>query len=345
MAAAISFIIAFLILKFKTEKNHENLTNMEIEWREELEKRQLVSFSTPFGQKIEKRNQIRYKKERIGPWTWVLPIVICIIACGFGVMANLYPKIDMYREPKGVFGKTIDSLLIKVNLFEDETRRVKEYGERECMPWASLGNVFSETLQQKSNILMNPIHTFFNRTERIFSPLRQVLSRTRKQFIADVGDDLFGQDVINTIKTFQVLDLRYFGMLLLIPRLINLCILVFGLITMSIATCRMIICECVEPRLIVQAFGAVTTFSITFVLGSQIAMFNILSDIGIPFYRISVRYGLGFIYDLVCDALMISIYIGMKNEFFFAIPRKKVTVTYSVPGVSDGGPNIRGQII
>ena len=35
----------------------------------------------------------------------------------------------------------------------------------------------------------------------------------------------------------------------------------------------------------------------------------------------------------------------MKNEFFFAIPRKKVTVTYSVPGVSDGGPNIRGQII
>jgi len=34
MAAALSFIIAFLILKFKTEKNHENLTNMEIEWWE-----------------------------------------------------------------------------------------------------------------------------------------------------------------------------------------------------------------------------------------------------------------------------------------------------------------------
>ena len=27
----------------------------------------------------------------------------------------------MYREPKGVFGKTIDSLLIKVNLFEGNT--------------------------------------------------------------------------------------------------------------------------------------------------------------------------------------------------------------------------------
>ena len=41
----------------------------------------------------------RYKKERIGPWTWVLPIVICIIACGFGVMANLYPKVRK-REKK-----------------------------------------------------------------------------------------------------------------------------------------------------------------------------------------------------------------------------------------------------
>jgi hypothetical protein len=35
----------------------------------------------------------------------------------------------------------------------------------------------------------------------------------------------------------------------------------------------------------------------------------------------------------------------MKNEFFFAIPKRKVTVTYEVPGVSEGGPNIRGQII
>ena len=36
---------------------------------------------------------------------------------------------------------------------------------------------------------------------------------------------------------------------------------------------------------------------------------------------------------------------GMKNEFFFAIPKRKVTITYSVPGVSDEGPNIRGQVI
>ena len=34
------------------------------------------------------------------------------------------------------------------------------------------------------------------------------------------------------------LDLRYLGMLLLIPRLINLSILIFGMLTMSVATCR-----------------------------------------------------------------------------------------------------------
>ena len=65
-------------------------------------------------------------------------------------------------------------MMISFYVYVDETRRVRDYGERECMPWASLGNVFSETLQQKSNILMNPINTFFNRTERLFSPLRQV---------------------------------------------------------------------------------------------------------------------------------------------------------------------------
>jgi hypothetical protein len=42
---------------------------------------------------------------------------------------------------------------------------------------------------------------------------------------------------------------------------------------------------------------------------------------------------------------MLSVYIGMNNEFFFAIPKRKTIVTYSVPGVSDEGPNVPGQII
>ena len=37
----------------------------------------------------------------------------------------------------------------------------------------------------------------------------QVLTRTRKQFVADIGDDLFGQDVVNTIQTFRLLGKHY----------------------------------------------------------------------------------------------------------------------------------------
>ena len=47
----------------------------------------------------------------------------------------------------------------------------------------------------------------------------------------------------------------------------------------------MIICEAVEPKKLLEAFGAVTTFSVVFVLGSQLALFNIIEDFGIPFYR------------------------------------------------------------
>lgn len=345
IAAALAFFVAYLVLKIRTDRNHDNLTNEELDWKHQLEKRNLVSFNTPFGQKIEKRNQIRYKKERIGPWTWVLPILLCLLACGFAILANLYPKIDMYREPKGALGRTLDKIVTKISFYEDDMRRVREYGEMECLPFQTFGDVLSDSLQRKSNILMNPINAFFNKTEEIFTPLKQVVARARRQLVADIGDDLFGQDVLNNIEKFQLLDLRYIGMLLLIPRVLNLLILIFGLLTMSVATCRMIICEAVEPKKIVDAFGTVTVFSVVFVLGAQLALFNILEDVGIPFYRISVRLGLGFFYDLACDSIMISILIGMKNEFFFAIPKRKVTVTYEVPGASDGGPNIRGQII
>ena len=43
-----------------------------------------------------------------------------------------------------------------------------------------------------------------------------------------------------------------------------------------------------------------------FVLGSQLALFNVLSSFGVPFYHIDIRFGLGFVYDLVADAILIS---------------------------------------
>jgi hypothetical protein len=44
----------------------------------------------------------------------------------------------------------------------------------ECLPFQTFGDVLSDSLQRKSNILMNPINAFFNKTEEIFSPLKQV---------------------------------------------------------------------------------------------------------------------------------------------------------------------------
>ena len=161
---------------------------------------------TALGEKIEKRSQIKHKKERIGPWTWVLPMILCLISCGFGVFANLHPKLEFSLEPKGKFGQIIDKV----------TNRCGRMG------WC----------QAASNYFFDIYFNFF--------------------------------------------------------------------------FCRLSFYD---------------------------------ADMG------NVKEDTGFIYDLVADFILMSIYIGMKNEFFFAIPRRKTMVTYSVPGVSDYGPNIAGQII
>jgi hypothetical protein len=40
-------------------------------------------------------------------------------------------------------------------------------------------------------------------------------------------------------------------------------------------------------------------FSIIYVVGAQMSLFNMLSSFGVPFYHIYIRFGFGFIYDLV----------------------------------------------
>ena len=345
LVSTLSFIISYGILKFKTEKNHENLTNEEKEWNCFVDSKKKCTYYNAFGPKIEWKNQIKYKKERIGGCNWLLPIVFCSIACSLGIVANLYPKIDMYREPKGAFGRTLDKILTQFLVYEDDMRRVREYGERDCLPFATFQDVLSENMDERANILMNPIYHFFNKTEELMKPLKQIVSRTRDQFIADIGNELFGEEAIEQIQNLRQFDFQYLGMILLIPRLLNLVTLIFGALTMSVATCQMEIIPAIEPRKIVNFYGSVCIFSIIYVLGTQMALFNILSDIGVPFYKITVRLGLGFMYDIAADAIMLSVYIGMKNEFFFTIPRRKVTVSYSVPGVSDSGPNPQNRIL
>ena len=70
-------------------------------------------------------------------------------------------------------------------------------------------------------------------------PLKEIVSRTRRQLISDIGDEIFGEEALQNIKDFNKLDLRYLGFLLLIPRVLNLLVLVFGSLSMCYATCQM----------------------------------------------------------------------------------------------------------
>ena len=66
LIAAVIKLISSFILQWQTSKDHENITNAEKDWKMELEKRELLQVLTPHGAKLEKRTQMKYKKERIG---------------------------------------------------------------------------------------------------------------------------------------------------------------------------------------------------------------------------------------------------------------------------------------
>ena len=65
IASAVSFIVAYWILSSYTDKNHDNLTNEEIVWKKFVDSKKKVTYYNAFGAKIEWKNQIKYKKERI----------------------------------------------------------------------------------------------------------------------------------------------------------------------------------------------------------------------------------------------------------------------------------------
>ena len=66
LAASFFNLIATFILQWQTSKDHENITNSEKDWQNELKMRELEQILTPHGVKLERRTQLKYKKERIG---------------------------------------------------------------------------------------------------------------------------------------------------------------------------------------------------------------------------------------------------------------------------------------
>ena len=342
----LNWIIA-LVFVISTNNDHENLTNAEIDWKNELEKRELVTIRTALGNVYQKRTHLKYKRSRISPWTWCLPILLTLMACGFGILANFYPKMEMIREPRGPFGRQLNKLYRKVSLFENDKDDVVKDTELECLPWPNLDDVFYSGKDQ--NILMVPVDKFFNITDIIIRPIKKSLNKFRDNLILEVDDEIFDGNMDEhwqNLKNLKTAQLPYVGLIFSIPRFICLMILIFGCFMASIFQCNMqIICQSLEPQKIVDAYGKVALFSLIYIVGAQLSLVNLLTSFGIPFYHIFVKFSAGFVYDVVADSILIATYIGMNNEFFFAIPKRKTTVTYEVPGVSDPGPNEPGQII
>ena len=138
----LSFTIRSFILKWQTWTDHENITNAELDWKLELEKRELITIKTALGPKLQKRTQLKYRNERIGAWTWTLPVLLCMMACGFGFLANVNPKLEFSLDPKGKMGHLIDNILDKIDFYDTD----KGSHELKCNQYEGLSN-----LQQSLN--------------------------------------------------------------------------------------------------------------------------------------------------------------------------------------------------
>ena len=341
IATFLNWIVA-LVLMIRTDKDHENLTNAEKDWQYELQLRELVTIPTAFGNIYQRRTHLKYTRSRISPWNWVLPILLSLIACGFGIAANSYPKMEMTLEPRGPLGRFVNNIYGDITLFEKDIDSIKTDTRKSCFKIATLKDVikYDNTF---NNILMNPVNKFYNLTQDIIKPLKDSFNGFRKQLFLDIDEELFGGNMKNI---WQANNLQYLGMVFTVPRGICLFVLLFGCFMASIFKCQMnITCQALEPRKIVDAYGKVALFSLIYVVGSQLTLFNFISSLGVPFYHINIRFGAGFVYDVVADSILLATYIGMNNEFFFAIPKRVTTVTYTIPGVSNPGPNTPGQII
>ena len=49
---------------------------------------------------------------------------------------------------------------------------------------------------------------------------------------------------------------------------------------------------------LVNAYRNVAMFSLIYVVGAQLSLYNMISSFGVPFYKIYVRFSLGFVYDV-----------------------------------------------
>ena len=295
IASSLCFVMVYAILAYCTGVDQEISTNKQLECQEILKKKKKVTSETTLSDKYECEMQVKYKKERNNGWTWLLPILLCMGACAVSLAGYFHPKLAIVIEQKGATGKAIDSVLDNVSLYENEMTMIEEQAQMDCFPFATIKDMLKESVNERFNLLLQFTGKFFNRTRELIQPLKDLITRTQRQAFNDIGEAIVGEENFEDIKNLKNINFAFLPLFVLITRGIQLLILILGIFF--------------EPTNIVAAFGSLCKFSFFFCILSQMALFDVLTSFGIPFYRVYIKYGLGFMYDVASEAIMWSIWI------------------------------------
>ena len=112
-------------------------------------------------------------------------------------------------------------------------KKIKQFAEDECLPFPTIADILTGIIDNKKCLLMTPINNFFNQTNIVVQPLKEVVKRTKSQVITDIGDSFFVEEATRQIRVMDQLNFQYFGFVLFFPRLLQLFIFIFGMLTMS----------------------------------------------------------------------------------------------------------------
>ena len=315
-----------LVQKIQYDKDHENLTAAEESWKAEIEKRKMIAVKTPFGDIFQMKSQASYGRSRISAWTWVLPILLTLIACGFGIAANMTPKIEMKAEEKGDLTLYLEKSKRDFKELRTTGNEVQNFrNETQCLP-PTLDTYLEQENVNLKKVLLAPVTASEALMKEFIAPIEREFDQTYEEIKN------------GTRAIWEDYNLDYLGLIFNIPRFVCLLIVLFGCFMSFLHTCQMKII--VEPGKIVDIYEKLAFFSIFYVVGTCMTIYSLLTSFGIPFCHMYVKFGHGFVYDVVADCILLATRTGMRNEFFFAIPKKKTTVTYDIPNVIKPGPKI-----
>ena len=218
---------------------------------------------------------------------------------------------------------------ISFDSLDGEVGDFNQEADEHCYPTTIVDYI--ENTQHLRKVFLEPYDEVKGLISQTIDPVKKEFDQTYQR----VKDDFHRQ--------WKEYKLEYLGLIFNIPRFFCLLVVLFGCFMAFCHTCQMQVI--VEPRKIVDIYEKVALFSMFWVLGSIMTLYTLLTTFNIPFCHLYVQFGHGFVYDVVADCILLATRTGMRNEFFFAIPKRQTTVTFSIPGVTIGGPNIPNQIM